>query len=644
MNDIDWKDLEAKVAKTIRLYLDDDVMYHVMDEESPTTNWLKLESRYMSKLLRNKVYLKQKLYGLKMVEGSDLSQHINVLNHIISDLKQIDVKFEDEDKALMLLNSLPASSTYENLRKKANDESSQGEGLVAKSNQERGRNKSVNYGYVLMNNDVSCKVARIGNIKIKMFDGVVRTLCDVRHVPDLRKNLISLGTLDYNKFSYKSTSGIMKENKGVMTVMKGQKLARNIYKLLGHIGESGMMELHKRNLLKGIETCKLDLYVWGLVRVVSLGGNMYFVSFIDDYSRKVWMYFMRHKLDTFAKFKLWKTEVENQTERKIKCLRSDNGTKYIDSKFTELYEQHGIKRHFTVRLENKFRAEAVNIACYLINRSPRATLDGKVAEENAGRSSLEDQQHHNIATDKHRCTVKPPTRYGFKDLVSYALITSSGDRTTFQEAVHSQEKSRWMGAMVEEIQSLHKNQTWELVELPEEKRIIGCKWVYKKKELEQMDVKTTFLHGDLEELVYMDRSTCLDDDSFIFLLLYVDDMLIAAKSMIEVNKLKSLSSKAFDMKDLGVARRFLGWRFTWIELQGDYGYLSIAMLRECWKCSTWIMQNYVVSKLLSNLGRLHLDAVKWIFKHLKGTTDYGIMFRKQQSDPLVKGYVDANYE
>ena len=71
-----------------------------------------------------------------------------------------------------------------------------------------------------MNNDVSCKVARIGNIKIKMFDGVVRTLCDVRHVPDLRKNLISLGTLDCNGFSYKSTSGVMKVSKGAMRVMK----------------------------------------------------------------------------------------------------------------------------------------------------------------------------------------------------------------------------------------------------------------------------------------------------------------------------------------------------------------------------------------------------------------------------------------
>ena len=49
-----------------------------------------------------------------------------------------------------------------------------------------------------------------------------------------------------------------------------------------------------------------------------------------------------------------------------------------------------------------------------------------------------------------------------------------------------------------------------------------------------------------------------DESSFIFLLLYVDDMLIAAKSMVEVNKLKSLLSKEFDMKDLGAAKKILG--------------------------------------------------------------------------------------
>ena len=73
--------------------------------------------------------------------------------------------------------------------------------------------KLVNSGSVLMGNDASCKVVGIGNVRIKMFDGVVRALCDVRHIPDLRKNLISLGTLDCNGFSNKSTSGVMKVSK-----------------------------------------------------------------------------------------------------------------------------------------------------------------------------------------------------------------------------------------------------------------------------------------------------------------------------------------------------------------------------------------------------------------------------------------------
>jgi hypothetical protein len=67
-------------------------------------------------------------------------------------------------------------------------------------------------------------------------------------------------------------------------------------------------------------------------------------------------------------------------------------------------------------------------------------------------------------------------------MVSYALVISNEDPTTFQEAVNNQEKSKWMGGMAEKMESLHKNQTWDLVEHPERKRKIGCKWVLKKKE------------------------------------------------------------------------------------------------------------------------------------------------------------------
>ena len=108
----------------------------------------------------------------------------------------------------------------------------------------------------------------------------MRVLSNVRHVPDLRKNLISLGVLDDLGYSYSSKGRIMKITKGALIVMKGQnRLIGNTFvgrvavttlvesntdntKLwhmrLGHIGKRGMLELHKRNLLKGVKVCKLD--------------------------------------------------------------------------------------------------------------------------------------------------------------------------------------------------------------------------------------------------------------------------------------------------------------------------------------------------------------------------------------------------
>jgi hypothetical protein len=68
-------------------------------------------------------------------------------------------------------------------------------------------------------------------------------------------------------------------------------------------------------------------------------------------------------------------------------------------------------------------------------------------------------EHHIIATDRLRRTIRPQTRYDFEDMVSYALVISSRDPITFQEAVNSQEKSRWVGAMAEEMEFWHKNQT-----------------------------------------------------------------------------------------------------------------------------------------------------------------------------------------
>ena len=68
-------------------------------------------------------------------------------------------------------------------------------------------------GAVLMVNNASCKVAGIKIIRIRMFNGVVRTLGDIRHVPDLKRNLISLSTLETKGYKYTSEGGVLKISK-----------------------------------------------------------------------------------------------------------------------------------------------------------------------------------------------------------------------------------------------------------------------------------------------------------------------------------------------------------------------------------------------------------------------------------------------
>jgi hypothetical protein len=65
--------------------------------------------------------------------------------------------------------------------------------------------------------------------------------------------------------------------------------------------------------------------VFGLVSVPSLGKSMYYVSFIDDFSRNTWIYFLRKESQVFDRFKEFKALVENQTEKRIKVLGTDNG-------------------------------------------------------------------------------------------------------------------------------------------------------------------------------------------------------------------------------------------------------------------------------------------------------------------------------
>ncbi|KAH0645559.1 hypothetical protein KY284_033443 [Solanum tuberosum] len=189
-------------------------------------------------------------------------------------------------------------------------------------------------GIVLMGNDAQCKVVEISIVQIKTHDGVIRTLTNVHHISDLKHNLISLGS-------------IVTGSVAVSTSLSDDDLTHLWHMRMGNMSDKGMTLLSKRGLLgKGIgklgfcEHCIFEKqkrvsfsaathrtlgildyvhsYLWGPSKVPSLGGKRYMMTITDDFSRKVWVYFLRHKNEAFLKFKNFKALVENQTGRKIK--------------------------------------------------------------------------------------------------------------------------------------------------------------------------------------------------------------------------------------------------------------------------------------------------------------------------------------
>jgi transposase InsO family protein len=86
------------------------------------------------------------------------------------------------------------------------------------------------------------------------------------------------------------------------------------------------------------------------VTASSLSGYLYYVIFIDDYSRKMWIHFLKSKeSEEFPdRFQEFKVQIENLTRRKIKTFRSDNGGEYTSKCFIDFFIEVGIKREYNV--------------------------------------------------------------------------------------------------------------------------------------------------------------------------------------------------------------------------------------------------------------------------------------------------------
>jgi hypothetical protein len=179
--------------------------------------------------------------------------------------------------------------------------------------------------------------------------------------------------------------------------------------------------------------------------------------------------------------------------------------------------------------------------------------------ESSEEEEVEEEEEEEPHTPVLRRSVRDkrkPERYSPPDFRSnFSLSITDDDPRTVTEAMNSEDSKLWKKVMVEEMDALDKNEAWDIVELPAGRKSVGSKWLFKKKfnaqgkvekykaqlvakgysqvdgidfgeifspiakltsirfllsiaatfdlEVEQMDVKTTFLHGDLEEGIYM---------------------------------------------------------------------------------------------------------------------------------------------
>ncbi|KAL8521619.1 hypothetical protein ACS0TY_011948 [Phlomoides rotata] len=102
-------EINEKAHSAIILCLGDKPLREVCKEKTAIDVWRKLESLYQTKSVSNKLYVKQKLLDFRMSDGKDLNEQLDIFNRYIDDLEDLDVKMDDDDKALMLLNALPKS-------------------------------------------------------------------------------------------------------------------------------------------------------------------------------------------------------------------------------------------------------------------------------------------------------------------------------------------------------------------------------------------------------------------------------------------------------------------------------------------------------------------------------------------------------
>ncbi|KAE8664067.1 hypothetical protein F3Y22_tig00112857pilonHSYRG00227 [Hibiscus syriacus] len=456
MKNEDWALLDRQALEVIQLTLSRNVAFNIAKEKTTAGLMAALSSMYEKPSASNKVHLMRRLFNLRMTQGASVAQHLNELNTITTQLSSVEIEFDDEVRALILLSSLPDSwNATVTAVIRASFHSTPCREIMENY-------VSGDFGKVHLADDETLKILDEEGYS-KTFSGCEWKITkgalviargkktDTLYVTSNLENIIAVTDADRKSNLWHQRLGHMSE-KVMKTLLSKRKLSDLKNVDVGICEDCIFGKQKKVSFAKIGKTLKAEMLelvhtdVWGSSPVPSLAGSLYYVTFIDDSTRKAM--------------------VENETGLKVKRSRSDNGGEYRNRRFRDFCANNGIKMETTVPMTPQQNGVAERM-----NR----TLNEHFAE----RSKLD------AKSNKCAFVGYGGDEFGYrfwdyenrKIIISRDVIFNEND-----EAMQVDDSVKWESSMKDEMDSLMSNQTWELAELSPGKKALHNKWIYRIKE------------------------------------------------------------------------------------------------------------------------------------------------------------------